>query len=157
LYGVIMFIPKIEKRTSKIEGLGLFANKKIFKGEIIWTFTPGTVKVIAVDEFEKLPKDEQQVWVDHCYQMGDRFYMDVDDARLMNHSCEPNIIDNPNDGAATLVAARDIEKDEEVTWSYLPYMNPYQAFSCYCGSKHCVGTVKKGAVVNSAKIKIEQR
>jgi len=147
-----MFSPKIEKRSSKIEGLGLFAKEKILKGEIIWTFTPGTVKVIAVNEFENLPKDEQQVWIDHCYQMGDKFYMDVDDARLMNHSCEPNILDNPDDGKATLVAARDIESDEELTWNYLPYMNPYQTFPCYCGSKYCVGLVKKGAVVNNTRI-----
>jgi SET domain-containing protein len=139
--------PKIEKRSSKIKGLGLFAKEKIHKGEIVWSLTPETVKTILVSEFDKLSKQEQQVWIDHCYQMGERFYMDVDDARLMNHSCEPNIIDNPSDGAATLVAARDIQKDEELTWNYLPYMNPYQVFPCCCGSKNCVGTVRKGAVV----------
>jgi hypothetical protein len=141
----MMLNTKIEKRNSKIKGLGLFAKEKIFRGEIVWFLTPDTVKIIPVSEFEKLSKDEQQVWVDHCYQLGDKFYMDVDDARLMNHSCEPNIIDNPNDGSATLVAARDINKDEELTWNYLPYMNPYQVFPCNCGSKHCVGTVRKGA------------
>ena len=139
---------KVEKRGSKIKGMGLFARESIVKGETVWSFSPETVRTIHASEFDSLPKDEQQIWIAHCYQMGDMFYMDVDDARLMNHSCSPNIIDNPDDGAATLVAARDIQKDEEITWNYLPYMNPYQVFPCYCGSKNCVGVVKKGAVAN---------
>lgn len=137
---------KVERRRSKIKGQGLFAKEPIHKGEVVWHFSQDTVRTILANEFESLSKKEQQTWIDHCYQIGDRFYMDVDDARLMNHSCEPNIIDNPEDGAATLVAARDIQKDEELTWSYLPYMNPYQVFPCYCGSKNCVGVVKKGAM-----------
>ena len=130
--------------------MGLFAKEKILKGEIVWTFSPDTVKTILASEFYNLSKKEQQIWIDHCYQMGDKFYMDVDDARLMNHSCDPNIIDNPEDCAATLAAACDIQKGEELTWNYLPYMNPYQVFECHCGSANCVGVIKRGASIHKS-------
>ena len=71
--------------------------------------------------------------------------MDIDDTRFMNHSCEPNTVDFPIDDPTMIVASRNIEKNEEVTWNYLPFMNPYQEFPCNCGGAHCVGVVKKNA------------
>ncbi len=139
-----MLNPKIEKRNySKINHVGLFAKEKILKNEFIWSATDDTVKKISLSNFEKLPDTEKQNWIDHCYQIDDYFQMDIDDTRFMNHSCEPNTVDFPSDVPTMIVAERDIEKDEEVTWNYLPFMNPFQVFKCSCGSKNCVGTVKK--------------
>ena len=139
-----MLNPKIEKRNySKINHVGLFAKEKILKNEFVWSATDDTVKKISLSNFEKLPDTEKQNWIDHCYQIDDYFQMDVDDTRFMNHSCEPNTVDFPSDVPTMIVAERDIEKDEEVTWNYLPFMNPFQVFKCSCGSKNCVGTVKK--------------
>ena len=139
-----MLNSKIEKRNySKINHVGLFAKEKILKNEIIWSATDDTVKKISLPDFEKLPDNEKQNWIDHCYQIDDYFQMDIDDTRFMNHSCEPNTVDFPSDVPTMIVAERDIEKDEEVTWNYLPFMNPFQVFKCSCGSKNCVGTVKK--------------
>ncbi len=139
-----MLNPKIEKRNySKINHVGLFAKEKILKNEFVWSATDDTVKKISLSNFEKLPDTEKQNWIDHCYQIDDYFQMDIDDTRFMNHSCEPNTVDFPSDVSTMIVAGRDIEKDEEVTWNYLPFMNPFQVFKCSCGSKNCVGTVKK--------------
>ncbi len=139
-----MLNKKIEKRSiSKINHFGLFAKELIFKDEMIWTSTNDTIKVIHVTELEKLSKNEQKDWIDHCYQIGDYFHMDIDDTRLMNHSCDPNTTDYPIDDPNAIIAARNIEKDEEITWNYLPFMNPFQVFECNCGSKNCVKIVKK--------------
>ncbi len=139
-----MLNPKIEKRNySKINHVGLFAKEKILKNEFVWSATDDTVKKISLSNFEKLPDTEKQNWIDHCYQIDDYFQMDIDDTRFMNHSCEPNTVDFPSDVPTMIIAERDIEKDEEVTWNYLPFMNPFQVFKCSCGSKNCVGTVKK--------------
>ena len=139
-----MLNPKIEKRNySKINHVGLFAKEKILKNEFVWSATDDTVKKISLSNFEKLPDTEKQNWIDHCYQIDDYFQMDIDDTRFMNHSCEPNTVDFPSDVPIMIVAEKDIEKDEEGTWNYLPFMNPFQVFKCSCGSKNCVGTVKK--------------
>lgn len=139
-----MLNKKIEKRnTSKINRFGLFAKELIHKDELIWTSTNDAIKVIHVTELKKLSENEQKDWIDHCYQIGEYFHMDIDDTRLMNHSCDPNTIDYPEEDPTSIIAARDINKDEEITWNYLPFMNPYQVFECNCGSKNCVKTVRK--------------
>lgn len=145
-----MLNPKIDKRNiSEINRYGLFAKEIIFKNELVWSPTENEIKKISVIEFEKLSVDDKQIWIDHCYQIDDYFQMDTDDTRLMNHSCDPNTMDYPTDDPTMIVAKRDIQKNEEVTWNYLPFMNPYQVFSCNCGSENCVKIVKKNAVVKS--------
>ena len=145
-----MLNKKIEKRNcSRINRSGLFAKEKILKDEIIWSPTGETVKKITVSEFHELSKKAQQDWIDHCYLINDYFQMDIDDTRFMNHSCEPNTMDYPNDDPTMIAASRDIDEDEEVTWNYLPFMNPFQVFSCKCGSKNCVGVVKKNVIIKS--------
>ncbi len=146
-----MLNEKIEKRSiSRISRFGLFAKEKISKDEIIWVSSEDTIKTIHVTELEKLVDSERQDWIDHCYQIGDYFHMDIDDTRLMNHSCEPNTIDFPKEDPNAIIAARDIEKDEEITWNYLPFMNPFQVFHCNCGSKNCVKIVKKNAIIKNS-------
>ena len=141
---------KIEKRDiSKINLFGLFAKEMIFKDELIWAPTTDAIKMIPITELENLSLHERQDWIDHCYQIGDCYYMDTDDTRLMNHSCDPNTSDYPIENPTMIIAARNIEKDEEITWNYLPFMNPFQVFQCNCGSKNCVNVVKKNAVVKN--------
>ena len=145
-----MLNKKIEKRnTSDINNFGLFARETIFKDEEIWRPTDGSFKTITMNELELLSSVERKYWIDHCYQIDDYLQMDVDDTRLMNHSCEPNTKDYPIQDPTMIVASRMIEKDEEITWNYLPFMNPFQVFECNCGSKNCVGIVKKNAVVKN--------
>jgi SET domain-containing protein len=137
--------PKIEKRQSPISGIGLFVKESVKKNEIIWSPTSELMAKIHVKELPTLSDDERHDWVKHSYQMGDYLYKDTDDTRFMNHSCSPNVIDFHN----SLIAARDIEKDEEITWDYLPYMNPYLVFECSCGNQNCVGVARKGVLVQS--------
>jgi len=143
-----MLNPKIDKRNiSKINRYGLFAREVILKDELIWSTTENHIKKISMTEFEKLSAEDKQIWIDHCYQIDDYFQMDVDDTRFMNHSCAPNTVDFPVDDPTMIVAMRDIQKDEEITWNYLPFMNPYQEFPCNCGNENCVGFVKKNAII----------
>lgn len=134
---------KIEKRNSAISGLGLFARESIKKDERIWSPTAEMIEKIHVDDLATLSDDSQLDWIKHSYQMGSFLYKDIDDTRFMNHSCRPNTANSYN----VLVAARDIEKDEEITWDYLPYMNPYLVFDCFCGNQNCVGVVRKGIMI----------
>lgn len=139
-----MLNKKIEKRNcSNIDRFGLFAKEQIFKDELIWSHTDDTTKTLPIHQLAQLPIEEKQVWIDHCYQVGDFYHMEIDDTRLMNHSCDPNTVDHPDDDPTMIIAARDIEQDEEITWNYLPFMNPFQVFECNCGSRNCVGIVKK--------------
>jgi SET domain-containing protein len=137
--------PKIEKRQSPISGIGLFVKERIKKDEVIWSPTSEMMEKIHIEEIPMLSEDKRYDWIKHSYQMGDFLYKDTDDTRFMNHSCNPNAMDSYD----VLIAARDIEKDEEVTWDYLPYMNPFLVFECSCGNQNCVGIARKGVLVQS--------
>jgi SET domain-containing protein len=135
---------KIEKRSSSISGIGLFAKQTIEKGETVWHPTAELMEKIHIGELHPLPESEKYDWIKHSYQIGETLYKDIDDTRFMNHSCSPNVIDFLD----ILVAARKIHKDEEITWDYLPYMNPYLVFDCRCGNQNCVRVVKKGTMIS---------
>ncbi len=139
-----MLNSKIEKRPSRISGIGLFARQKIEKGETVWSPTSETIEKIHIDDFPVLPESEKRDWIKHSYQIENALYKDTDDTRFMNHSCSPNVVDFRD----ILVAAHQIQKDEEITWNYLPYMNPYLVFHCECGNQNCVGIVRKGITVS---------
>lgn len=138
-----MLNTKIEKRNSAISGLGLFAKEAIKKDEMVWSPTAELIEKIHINDLATLSEGGRLDWIKHSYQMGNFLYKDIDDTRFMNHSCSPNTANSYN----VLVAARDIEKDEEITWDYLPYMNPYLVFDCFCGNQNCVGVVRKGIMI----------
>lgn len=64
---------------------------------------------------------------------------------VTNHSCDPNA---SFDESGMLVALRDIEQGEEITFDYRAHPIPASPwnFQCCCGAKGCAGwiDVRKG-------------
>lgn len=62
---------------------------------------------------------------------------------VTNHSCEPNASFN-EDGM--LIALRNIEPEDEITYDYLAHPLPAAPwnFQCVCGAAGCVGWIKAG-------------
>jgi hypothetical protein len=64
---------------------------------------------------------------------------DCEPPDYVNHSCDPNA---GLSGQITLVAMRDIQPGEEITYDYaMSDGSPYDEFNCSCGSPHCRGHV----------------
>lgn len=59
---------------------------------------------------------------------------------MTNHSCDPNA---SFDGDGMLVAVREIEPGEEITFDYVAHPLPASPwnFKCGCGAERCVGWV----------------
>jgi hypothetical protein len=59
---------------------------------------------------------------------------------VTNHSCEPNASFNAE---GMLVALREIEAGEEITYDYVAHPLPASPwnFECRCGTERCVGWV----------------
>ena len=80
------------------------------------------------------------------FKAGDIIYrldywsQDLMPIHLTNHSCDPN---SAFDAAGMLIALRDIDEGEEITYDYL--MHPIPAapwnFKCRCQSEKCVGWI----------------
>ncbi len=118
---------KVKVKRSKKYGRGVYAVRKIRKGETIASFD-GPVYT------------DRDHWTNdmynHAIQFAPRKWRDsAGIARLINHSCEPNC------GIKRLfdvVAMRTIQPGEQVTWDYeMTEKNPDWRLKCKCGSPHC--------------------
>jgi uncharacterized protein len=132
------FSPKVEKRKSKIEGRGLFANKAIAAGEIVVVKGGYILTKVQRDRIGKqLGPAEIQITEDLF--IGPATMRQREGGMMhLNHSCEPNL---GLQGQVVYVALRDIAADEELTFDYaMTDDEPYE-MQCRCGSPSCRGTI----------------
>lgn len=124
--------PKCEAREHNEGGCGVFALEKISKDELISLWGG---KIIHKNELDPtMPRFTQRV-----LQMDEDLYLLTTEEKepndCFNHSCEPNL---GFFGQIGLVAMRDIDAGEELTFDYaMSDGGPYDEFDCYCGSANC--------------------
>jgi|SRR5579872_2130111 len=127
---------------SPIEGKGVFAARKIKKGEII-CFMEGELKPIS--EIEKMHAKGNTKISCNQLQIGLRTYMVLDNPYvLINHSCDPNAAIA---GSRQMTAIRDIQEGEEILYDYSatewtvqdypPYYTDGWPMDCRCGFLNC--------------------
>lgn len=118
----------IEVRQTPGKGLGIFAKRNILKDEIISEFTGPRIKIENLGEF---PPEV----VDHLFNVGADEYLVAREPEVRtNHSCDPNAGIRKE---ALLVAIRNIDKDEEITFDYSMIMDDDWEMDCMCGSPLC--------------------
>lgn len=113
-----MLLVKTKIGSSKINGIGLFADQFIPKGTLVQKFMPGFDLIIPENEIQKLSEPAREQFLKYAYKNRDRQYiLCFDDTRFLNHSDDPNLISNdPNEEIDT--TAKDIQKGEELTVNY---------------------------------------
>lgn len=108
-----------ELRASGIHGVGCFAARDIARGEVVWQFDEGLDAVFATDDLVRLPQAVRDQLNTYGYLLeGVGVVLCGDNARHMNHSANPNVIEI-DDGSN--VAARDIAAGEELTCDYFEF------------------------------------
>lgn len=127
--------PKVRGGKSSINGgRGVFADEDIKKGEIL-TIYGGYV--INLKEFQSL-SDELKEFPYHISEkllFGPTKKKDVGISEYFNHSCQPNAGFRDS---ITLVAMRDVNKNEEITFDYATCMtSDILNFKCSCGKNNC--------------------
>jgi len=133
---------RAEIKKEGISGKGTFTTSFIAKGEIILA-TVG--KKILVEEFDFLVPPNL---ITYCFQIDKlHFLCPVDEKSLngmflVNHSCNPNCGIYKNN---SLIAMRDIETSEEITFDYACCDAEYpgipgaafSTFQCQCHTSEC--------------------
>jgi len=129
--------PRIEFRTSRISGNGMFAREPIKKGETV-CIVGGTA--MTDSQFAAF---QATYSLYNSIQIDDHLHL-VEDPQVtrylegsMNHSCDSSTW---MDDEVTLVARRDIEAGEEVTVDYALFTTQSNWMldnRCRCGSPHC--------------------
>jgi len=94
-----------------------------------------------------VPKSDLNKYNQLLHYVVDNVALDISDDFLMaptpedleltstiNHSCEPNA---GFSDTITIVAMRDIEAGEEITWDYAFSQTLFKAFDCRCNASTC--------------------
>jgi len=110
-----MLTVKTRLKAISGKGIGLIADQKIKKGQAVWTYSP----IIDIKVKKKdIPKESKEFF--HTYGVEYRgvnyIFLNIDNARFINHSKKPNTkhLGNFKDN----IALRDIKKGEEITIDY---------------------------------------
>lgn len=125
--------PYIYRKKSGIHNYGVFAAKDIPAGERVVQYT-GQKMTYAVAE--KKPNQ------DYLFELNSRYQIDGRNiARYVNHSCDPNCDSDVTGGKIWIIAWRDIEKGEEITYNYGYTIKEGLKYPCLCGQKNCIGYI----------------
>ena len=135
-----MKLYKIKK--SNIDNKGLYASKNIKAKQIVIHYKG---KLVTKKEVEKNPKFDNDKAI-YLFNVNNRYDLDGDfeynEARLINHSCNPNCEVDGKGLKLWIFALRDIKKGEELSYDYgFGYDKDYKQFVCKCGANNCVGYI----------------
>ena len=129
------------KHTLKY-GKGIFAKKMIKKDTLLMVFGG---YILTRKEENKLPIDirDAAIQIEKDLVLGIIDKNQLRSTDYLNHSCEPNA---GIKGQISLLAMRDINKGEEITFDYGTVLYrikgaPKYELKCLCGSKNCRGKI----------------
>src|SRR5437879_6226029 len=124
--------PKPEKRTSPIEGRGLFARDAIRAGEIV-AVKGGVVMDAAALAHVRDEVSPAEIQIEDGLYIAPGRAEDVEANLLcLNHSCNPNVGVR---GQITFVAMRDVPAGAELTIDYAMIDgDPAERMACACGA-----------------------
>lgn len=107
---------KLEKSQIPNAGLGCFAVELIPKGTKIWEFNPDFDRVYTTKEIKGLSLLELEYLDKYSYKNNGLYYLCVDNGRFINHSEDPNTVEDTKVQAT--YASKDIHPGEEVLSDY---------------------------------------
>ena len=141
--------PLIEVRDSPLHGLGVFAARRIRKGTRIIEYLGERVSHAEADRrYEHKGADDAHTFL---FIVDSRTVIDAgvdgNEARFVNHACEPNCESVIENRRVFIDAVRAIEPGEELTYDYQIKREPDDPpdidsiFACRCDSARCRGSM----------------
>jgi SET domain-containing protein len=136
-------------RRSKIHGTGVFATRPIRKGTRLIEYLGDRVSHAEADRrYEHKAADDNHTFL---FTVDARTVIDAgvggNDARFLNHSCDPNCEAVQERRRVFIDAIQDIAPGDELVYDYGIERDPDDpedidvVFACRCGAKNCRGTM----------------
>jgi len=141
--------PYFEIRDSSIQGHGAFALREIRRGTHIIEYTGERISHAEADR----RYDDESMERHHTFlfTVNRRTVIDAavngNDARFINHSCDPNCEAVIEDGRIFIEAIRTIHPGQELVYDYQYERtgsideSDASRYVCRCGAKNCRGTI----------------
>src|SRR5262245_5689007 len=141
--------PLIEARTSHIHGTGVYALAPIKKGTRVIEYLGERISHDEADaRYEHRGDDDGHTFL---FIASNRTVIDAgvdgNDARFINHSCNPNCETVIEGSRVYIDAVRDIKPGEELgydyqlTWESTDDPVELALYECRCGARKCRGTM----------------
>jgi uncharacterized protein len=128
----------LEIRNSSIHGTGAFALAPISAGQRVIEYVGE-----RISKAESLKRCEANN--PFVFTLNDVEDLDGDvewnPARFINHSCSPNCDAEIDEDHVWIVARREIQPGEELTFNYGYDLSEYHDYPCQCGSPDCIGFI----------------
>ncbi len=130
--------PKIIVKNSRVHGRGVYAGRKLAKGERVIEYKGELISWKECDR--RPPSDPDDPFHTFFFSLSDgKHVLDAsvggNDARWINHSCNPNCETEEDDEARRVfvVTTRDVNAGEELNYDYgKAYFTEYLKDICAC-------------------------
>ena len=139
----------MELRRSPIHGLGAFARTDIPKGTRIIEYLGEKISNAEADR--RYDDDTMDVHHTFLFILNKKECIDAEfdgnEARFINHSCDPNAEAFIPRGKIWIESIKDIPKGTEIAYDYGFEDDPkytiedYRRYACHCGAKNCRHTI----------------
>ena len=133
-----------------MHGLGAFATRKILRGTRLIEYAGA--RITPAEMHVRYPDVEGAPHHTNLFAIDDDIVVDANvdgnDARFINHSCDPNcdaVVDD--DDRIWIETIRDVKPGEELAYDYAFVLKERHTpaakrrFPCHCGAKTCRGTM----------------
>jgi uncharacterized protein len=138
-----------EVRPSPIQGLGAFATRFLPEGTRLIEYAGERITPAQADaRHPDLPGERHHTFL---FAIDDAVVVDAsvngNEARFLNHSCEPNCDVVVDGGRLWIETIRDVAPGEELTYEYGLVLRERHTpaakrrFPCACGAPGCRGTM----------------
>jgi len=158
-----------EVRNSRVHGKGAFALRRIKKGTRLIEYLGDRITHAEADHrYEDCDENDNHTFL---FVVDRRMVIDAgidgNDARFINHACDPNSESEIEDRRVFIDAIKDIGPGEELNYDYqigrekTDPANVDEIYACRCGSPKCRGTMlwpaKRPKARKKAKVKAKAR
>ena len=141
--------PFFKVRRSRVHGLGAFATRRIRKGTRVCEYLGDRITHKEADSrYEDKDEDDNHTFL---FIVDRGIVIDAgvggNDARFINHGCDPNCESVTEKRRVFIEALRTIEKGEELKYDYSigraksDPPNVDEIYACRCGAPKCRGTM----------------
>ena len=138
-----------EIRRSPIQGMGAFATQTIPRGTTIIEYAG--LRLTPAEMEERYPDDAHERHHTFLFAIDDDVVIDAsvegNEAKFINHSCDPNCDAVIEEERIWIEAIRDIAPGEELVYDYAYELKERHTpaakrrYPCNCGAKRCRGTL----------------
>jgi SET domain-containing protein len=138
-----------EIRASPIQGSGAFAIRTIPAGERLIEYTGERLTPAQAEA--RYPDEEGERHHTFLFAIDDDVIIDAavdgNEARFINHSCDPNCDAVVDHGRIWIETIRDVAPGEELAYDYAYELEERHTpaakrrFPCHCGAASCRGTI----------------